>query len=161
MGEGTQWKIVPTEAPWRNGMAERAIQMAKKTLLNTLERGALLDFVEMETTLLQVSAVLNLRPIAARVFTEDDFDPVVPRDLLLGPPACFKNRLALFWAGDVLESAGAVQSLERVVEYVRVWWSKWAPMAASMLSPRRKWRTASRSVKQGDIVVICSKETEC
>ena len=128
--------------------------MAKKTLGHVLSAYQLLTYTELETSLLQVAAILNQRPITARMYDEDEFDPVVPRDLLLGRPSCYTNDLAVHWDGEILEATGLIQSLDKVREFVALWWQKWLAMAIPMLAPRRKWRVEVRALKVGDVVVL-------
>ena len=107
--------------------------------------------------MLQVAAVLNQRPVAARMFNEDEFDPVVPRDLLLGKPACYKNELAEHWDGEILEATGLLKSLDKVREFVGLWWNKWLAQVVPLLTPRRKWRQEVRALKVGDVVMVVTR----
>ena len=138
-------------------MSERAIAMAKATLKRVLDGYQILLFVEIETCLLQVAAIFNQRPIAACTYNDDDFDPVVPRDLLLGKPACCINKLAVYWDGKVVKATGLIKSLEKVREFVSLWWRKWMDQAVPLLAPRRQWRQEVRLVKVGDIVMVVAK----
>ena len=47
---GMQWEAVPTKCQWRNGGAEIAIQMAKRTLKKKLDVKTTLDFQELQAT---------------------------------------------------------------------------------------------------------------
>ena len=81
---GTKWDFIPPGSQWRNGQAERAIAMAKHTLLQVVSKFETLSFTELDAVLLRVAAILNERPLDARLYDEDTFHPVCPRDLLLG-----------------------------------------------------------------------------
>ena len=64
---GTKWVFTPRGCPWRNGMAERAVGLAKTTLSHQLDGNRSLDFSQFEALLVQVSYILNSGPIGARV----------------------------------------------------------------------------------------------
>ena len=63
----------------------------------------------------------------------------------------------MHWDGEILEATGLLKSLEKVREFVGLWWKKWLDMAVPMLAPRRKWQKEVRALKVGDVVIVVCK----
>ena len=57
----------------------------------------------------------------------------------------------------MVKATGLIKSLERVREFVGLWWRKWMDQAVPLLAPRRRWRQEVRAVKVGDIVMVVTK----
>ena len=137
---GTAWRFVPPGTPWRNGLAERLIQMVKRTLLRELQGGKLLDTLQLQSLLFRVAEVLNGRPLSARSFSAEDFAAITPRDLLLG--ASPSDGLA-DTAGLGLEEVRDEELPQRISEVesrVTAWWKKFAEDVFPLLVPRTAWK---------------------
>ena len=80
---GTDWKVIEPGCQWRNGLAEAAVKILKGTLDLTLASQKTLNYAELDTLFSMISNTVNQRPIAARNFTDDDFEAITPNDLLL------------------------------------------------------------------------------
>ena len=149
---GTTWHHVPASCQWRNGQAERSVAMAKECLKRTITKHELLNYVELETALLRVASILNMRPISARVFCEDEFHAVCPADLLLGRITGYKTRMVEEFSpeGEIMEVSARLAQVNSLVEQ---WWEKWAAIAFPLLCPRAKWKAEVRNLREGDIVM--------
>ena len=113
-GEGTTWTFVPAATPWRVGLAERVVGLAKAALARQLVVGAILNYAQLETVVHRVASILNLRPLTARSFSEEDFYAVTPRDLLLGArPTSTPEEDVLRLAGEL-----SAERLQREMEAV-------------------------------------------
>ena len=71
--KGTTWQFSPKGCPWRNDMAERCIGLAKKVLMQVVNKHQTLNFAELEGTFLKVAKILNQRRLTARHYTEDNY----------------------------------------------------------------------------------------
>ena len=60
--KGIRWQFNLAKAPWWGGFFERLVKQVKSCLKKTLGRSKL-SFDELTTILVQVEAVLNLRPL--------------------------------------------------------------------------------------------------
>ena len=148
---GIKWTFSPTASPWRNGLAERCVGLAKSCLRRTVDSFELLSFVELEAALKRVASVLNARPITVRLYDDSDFYPVCPGDLLHG-------RIAGYDPG--MEQGCQVDfsvRLERVQRFAELWWKRWEEAAFLLFTPRQKWRQECRSLAVGDVVMILSR----
>ena len=86
---GTQWNFVPAGCQYRNGQAERMVQVTKKTLAHVLANTLIaekptVNYAELQTILAEVANVTNDHPIGVRNLTEEDLLPITPNHLLLG-----------------------------------------------------------------------------
>ena len=151
---GTAWKFVPPGTPWRNGLAERLIQMVKRTMFRELTGGKLLDTLQVQSLLHRVAEIINARPLSARSFSADDFAALTPRDLLLG--ASPSDRLS---AGlRVQESPGDLtdlpQRIQEVESRVETWWLKFSHDVFPLLIPRTRWQLEQPSLEPGAVVLV-------
>ena len=60
--ENIAWKFIPEYAPWMGGFYERMVKSVKIALKKTIGRKCL-SYVQLETLLTEVEAVLNSRPL--------------------------------------------------------------------------------------------------
>ena len=128
-GKLTTWHLTPTACPWRNGVAERTIGMAKQSLQNRLDNSFTMDFVQLEVAFAKVAEILNNRPIGIKSWTEEDFFAICPADLLHGRTADVgsiqptSTDLAFLTDPNLLG-----QQLEDVTRFVDSWWAEWLPL---------------------------------
>ena len=148
---GTKWMFTPKGCPWRNGMAERAVGMAKASLAHQLEGHRSLDFDQLDALFLQVAHILNSRPIGVRVLSEEVFHPITPNDLLLGRAA--RSREA--WeAEQQVQAVDPRDALSQEEELCEKWWVEWSRLAFQLLLPRNKWNVQHGNLCVGDIVLL-------
>jgi hypothetical protein len=83
-----QWKFIVPRSPWWGGFWERMVGSVKSSLRKTLGRRALTR-IELETTLVEVEACVNSRPLT---FVSDDIKCVQP----LSPAHFLLNRRYLY-----------------------------------------------------------------
>ena len=152
--KGTVWEFTPKGCPWRNGMAERSIGIAKNLLLQVINKHQTLNVVEVETAFIQVASLMNQRPITARVYNEEEFCPISPSDLLLGRAAGLESRLKMVWENpehDLTDINVKHQEIQKIVD---TWWETWQRDAFPLFCPRKKWTTQNRNLAPGDIVLL-------
>ena len=152
--EGTTWRFVPASTPWRNGLAERSVGLAKKILQQNLKAGELLEHTQLDTMLLQVASILNDRPLSARVFDDGEYMAITPNDLLLGrrPHFTEKELQGIADEEEILNSAQ--RKVQKVLERTEEWWSKWQEEVFPLLATRKKWQVPQYNVKENDIVLV-------
>ena len=147
---GIEWSFSPVACPWRNGQAERAVGLAKSCLKKQVDSFQLLTYPELETALIRVAAVVNQRPLNARLYADqDDFFPVAPADLLHGRMAGYAGTQ---WDGQQVGDLGV--RLERVNKLVQLWWQHWQEVAFELFVPRQKWKRQVRELQVGDVVLL-------
>ena len=152
---GTEWRYTPTAFPWRNGAAERSIALAKHSLLHVSNKYEILSFVELEAALLKAAEVVNRRPLSARIYSEYEFYPVTPSDLLLGRMGGFSTKVQLP-DGTEEEPNEFLLRADRIEKFTNFFWQQWGEQGFELLCPRIKWKREFRALAEGDIVLLKS-----
>ena len=150
---GTVWKHIPTASQWRNSAAECAIAMAKNILKQTVDKNELLSHVELEAAVIKVAEILNNRLVAARFYSENEFHPVTPADLLLGRMSGYKNRMVENW-GEGEDLISIPERLEKIEQFVQIWWQRWSNISFHLLGVRQKWKSSKRNLMRDEIVLL-------
>ena len=78
---GVKWTFIVELAPWMGGFYERLVSLVKRALRKTLNR-KLLSFIQLQTVLKEVEAVVNARPL---IYVGDDINSSItltPRHFL-------------------------------------------------------------------------------
>ena len=152
--EGTTWEFVTPGSPWRNGSAERAIGLLKRSLAQQITVGALLTPLDLQTFLHRAASMVNERPLTARSFSVEDFWAITPRDLLLGAAPSLPK--AQEWQVGLEEDWEARMNprVDSVEEKVRLWWKSYSHDVFPLLVPLRKWQRLSDVVDVGAIVLV-------
>ena len=152
--KGTVWQFTPKGCPWRNGLAERSIGIAKNTLLTLVNKHQSLNYAELETVYIRVAAIMNRRPLTVRVYNEDDYTPILPSDLLLGRTTNLENKVVTVWTGPHPDNTNLERKQEEMTKMVDAWWNIWQRDSFTLFSPRRKWTIQQRNLQIGDIVLL-------
>ena len=147
--QGMEWKMTPVGCSWRNGQAERAVGLAKHTLQQVIDSHELLNVFELETALLQVAAIINRRPLTARIFGQDDFHAISPADLLLGKISGYNTQKVFTWQDQIFEPTRINQNLAKIATLTDRWWTKWSRDAFPLMCPRQKWTKEKRNIEIG------------
>jgi hypothetical protein len=77
------WEMVTPLSPWRNAAAERLIQICKRAFRKVVGK-AHLDYVEMETILLEICQTINNRPLTAVPSEGQALNAITPNKLIFG-----------------------------------------------------------------------------
>ena len=78
-------KFITERSPWRGGWWERFCRAVKEPLRKVLGR-ALLTFTELNTLLVRIEGIINLRPLTAARDDDRDPLPITPAHLAIGRP---------------------------------------------------------------------------
>ena len=118
-----------------------------------MEKDASLDFAELETLFLQVSKVVNSRPLTARVSEDDRWFPIAPVDLLHGRATGLEERIEHLrdqeW--EVPDITLRHQEIKRMEA---AWWSRWIEDGFPLMCPYKRWTSSHRNLEVGDLVMI-------
>ncbi|CAK1597985.1 unnamed protein product [Parnassius mnemosyne] len=146
--DGTQWHFNPPYSPNFGGLWEAGVKSIKYHLKRILNSH--LTFEEMSTTLCQIEACLNSRPLCPIDTTDiDSLEILTPGHFLIGeapiniPEPDLRqikvNRLS-HW-----------QYTQRLLQD---FWHRWQNEYLSRLQQRPKWLKHTQEFKIGDIVLI-------
>ena len=144
---GVEWIFSPAEAPWYNGAVESLVKTVKKAL-NAAIGENVLSFSELLTCVFEASQLVNQRPIGKHPSNPDDGTYLCPNDLILGratadvPQGPFKERISDKHRLDFIQSL------------VNRFWTRWTREVFPNLVIERKWHTAQRNLRIGDVVLV-------
>lgn len=156
---GIQWKFIPERAPWWGGFYERLIRSVKTALRKTLSR-RIVDFIELQTLLTEIEAIINSRPITFVYSDVNEPAPLTPATIISG------NRLAMrpgrqpIPSPETLRSATKSSRLLREVwnrrdENLRMVWRRWCKeYIAELRSAHHSKSARSSDLKIGDVVLV-------
>ena len=112
-----------------------------------------LSVPEFLTVCCEVSNLLNERPIGVKPSVDSVINVLTPNGLLLGR-ATASNPLG--WQPYETNIATRYHLVQSVVED---FWKRWTELYASALVVQRKWHTATRNLRPGDVVIVADKNT--
>lgn len=146
--EGTQWHFIPPYSPNFGGLWEAGVKSIKYHLRRILTGS--LTFEEMTTTLCEIEACLNSRPLTPVDTSDPDSpEPLTPGHFLIGEaPVNIPT--------PDLRSVN-INRLDRwqiTQKLVRDFWHRWQTEYLSRLQTRPKWLKQQSEFNIGDIVLI-------
>ena len=146
-----KWKNICSRAPWWGGWWERLVRSCKSALKKTVGNRCLTK-AELETTLCEIEACLNCRPLT---FVGDEVDcnkPLTPAHFLLGRNVGFQT------AVDEQEYEVSTEHLSEA-ELIRqrrleLFWTTWSREYLRNLPPAINKFQAKGAVDVGSVVLI-------
>ncbi|XP_043263933.1 uncharacterized protein LOC122404103 [Colletes gigas] len=146
--KGIKWKFNPPSAPHFGGMQEAGVKSMKFHLKRTLG-----EFTptseELQTLLCKIEASLNSRPIAALSDSPDDYAPLTPGHFLVGSPLN-----ALPTQSVEIEKLSRLTRWRAIQKFHEQIWRHWTRDYLTHLQNRYKWRTAQKTLKLNDLVLV-------
>eukprot|EP00794_Sanderia_malayensis_P017900 gene17900-19679_t len=154
--QGIQWHFSPPTGPHHGSVWENGVKSCKFHLKRIVGNNKL-TFEELTTTLSQIEACMNSRPITASVDSNDDdgISPLTPGHFLVGrpmeaipnPPEAGVTKIT------TLKRWRLCQTL------VHHFWKRWYLEYLNGLQRMSKWKSPQRNLKIGDIVLIKDNRT--
>ena len=148
---GLKWVFGPADSPWHQGAVESLVKAAKRAFRFTFNNQRL-SAAEFLTVCVEVANLLNERPIGTMPSTDADISVLTPNCLLMGR-ATAQNPRSWQPEGSLSNRFHFVQSV------VSRFWQKWCELCAPALVVQRKWHTASRNLKRGDVVIMADRNS--
>ena len=149
---GSTWVFGPADSPWHQGAVESLIKVAKRAIHFSVSNQRL-SVPEFLTVCCEVSNLLNERPIGVKPSVNSTINVLTPNSLLHGR-ATAANPLG--WQPYETSIATRYHLVQSVVED---FWKRWTELYAPALVVQRKWHTASRNLRPGDVVIVADKNT--
>jgi len=146
-----EWRFQPPSAPHFGGAHESMVKSTKKALYRALaeETGGLRYPTEdqLRTLLLEVSGLLNSRPLTYVSSDPDDYRALTPKDFLNLPSA------------HDLPPSDFTSALPRdryryVQKMANLFWGLWTSLYLPSLATRKKWHKVERNFAKGDFVML-------
>ena len=153
-GNHVEWTYNLERAPWWGGVFERMVGLMKKCLKKIVGQ-AVLTQDELLTTITEVEAILNSRPISY-ISTEDIEEPLTPSHLIIGRRICNLP--------DITESSDdadfnpklSTEQLSQRARYLKTvldnFWRRWR--MEYLLELRETHRYANTRVAQNKVIAV-------
>lgn len=145
---GTNWHFIPPHSPNFGGLWEAGVKSTKYHLKRVIGNSTL-TFEEMTTTLSQIEACLNSRPISQLSNNPEDPNPLTPGHFLVGEP--------LVLVPDVNFEHTKISNLKRwhlTQRMVQDFWRRWSQEYLTQLQHRYKWSDQVPEPEVGSVVLV-------
>ena len=150
-----QWKFTVPRSPWWGGWWERLVRSVKSALKKSLG-GHCLTRSELETTLHEVEACINSRPLT---FVGDELDsssPLTPSHFLIGRSGGFQ----VFPVSETETVSGSLSDREVFRQQkLNYFWSKWSNDYLRNLPPTVPQFQGKGKAEVGAVVLIREDNT--
>lgn len=146
--QGIEWSFIPPYSPHLGGIWEAGIKSCKyhlKRVMGTI----LFTFEKLSTTLIQIEACLNSRPISPLPSDPSDLLPLTPGHFLVRGPL---NSLPEDNLMDI--KMNHLNRWELIQRTVQDFWKRWAAEYLTNLQSRTKWKTRQSNLQIGDLVLV-------
>ena len=150
-----EWKFIAPKAPWWGGWWERLVWLVKSALRKSLG-GSSLTRTELETTLHEIEACVNSRPLTFVGDTLDTPQPLTPSHLLIGRPVGFQIQLQDHDSSSQVTVKDLHVNDRESVRQQRIeeFWSKWSKDYLRNLPPSINKFFLKGNLKVGSVVLI-------
>lgn len=146
--EGINFHFIPAYSPHFGGIWEAAVKSTKYHLLRVLGN-CHLTYEELYTTLTQIEAILNSRPLTPISSHPDDFTPLTPGHFLIGRP------LSAIPTEDYRGHKDTQLTRYQRIEQIRQhFWTRWSKEYIAELQKRTKWQTEATSININSLVLL-------
>jgi hypothetical protein len=134
--DGMSWTFIPPNIPYYGGLWEAGVKSVKHHLKRSFHTHTL-TFEEFSTTLAEIEACLNSRPLCPLTSDPEDLNVLTPAHFLIGVSSgILPDTESLQILTDYL---GRFQLLQRIRNQ---FWRKWSSEYLQHLQARGKWRVA-------------------
>ena len=155
--KGLEWRSIMASSQHQNGVSEILIKLVKgvkKSLLHALG-DTKLSLNEMNTLMLEVSNLVNERPIGLQPNNRTDCEYLSPNSLLLGRSSA-RITSGPFQPNQVFtDDPKAARTRFLLVQSITAqFWKVWMKIYFPSLLVRQKWHTEKRNLMVNDICVL-------
>ncbi|XP_048243021.1 uncharacterized protein LOC124146421 [Haliotis rufescens] len=145
---GIQWHFNPPLSPHFGGAWERLVRSVK-TALTCVLKGTLVHESVLRTSLIEVEAMLNSRPLTYNSANPNDFTALTPNHFLLGRSNPFQP-VDVFQDKEMCSRKRWRQAQVLADHLNRRWMREYLPN----LTVRHRWRVGGCRISVGDLVLI-------
>ncbi|CAK1578716.1 unnamed protein product [Parnassius mnemosyne] len=146
--DNINFHFIPSYTPHFGGLWEVGVKSTKYHLLRVLGN-CHLTYEELYTTLTQIEAILNSRPLTPLSSDPADCTPLTPGHFLIG-----RTLTSLPQPDYQHQSTPLLNRFQRIEQLRQHFWERWSEEYVSELQQRVKWRSCKDSLKINDLVVV-------
>lgn len=148
INEDVIWHFIPPHSPNFGGLWEAAVKRVKFHLKRVLGN-TILTIEDFLTITVQIEGILNSRPISSMSSDPNDLSPLTPAHFLLGRPS------SAIPEHDVRHlNTGRLSNYQHLQQLQQHFWTRWSKEYLTELQQRVKWRTNSRNISVGVLVLL-------
>ncbi|XP_055526926.1 uncharacterized protein LOC129719558 [Wyeomyia smithii] len=148
LSEGINFKFVPARSPHFGGLWEAGVKSFKRHFRRIFGSTSY-TIDELATAAAHIEGILNSRPLTPLTEHPEDLSVLTPGHLLIGEP--------MFSIPEPDVSDKPISNLSRFQESrrsVQNFWKCWSRDYISLLHQRSKWKTATKNIEPGTMVLL-------
>lgn len=147
--DNVDFHFIPAYSPHFGGLWEAGVKSIKYHL-NRVLGNCNLTFEELTTTLVQIEAILNSRPLTPLSSDPEDLTPLTPGHFLIGRPlTALPEKM---YPENI--SATRLTRFQRIEQIRQHFWTRWSKEYVAELQQRVKWRSCKYSLKPNTLVLV-------
>ena len=147
------FNFIPPRAPHFGGIWEAAVKSAKGHLYRTLA-SAKMTYEELSTTLVEIEAIMNSRPITCQSSDPNDLEALTPGHFLIGCPL---NSLPE--PNIDCHDISNLQRWKRIVAAKQQFWKRWSTDYLNELIQKSRWSDPKPNIEINTLVLIHEDNT--
>lgn len=148
--KGIDWSFIPPRSPHFGGIWEAGVKQVKHHLTRIVGDRKL-SYEELYTTLTQIEAVLNSRPLAPCSDDPSDYTAITPAHFLIG-----REMQAVAEPSYLDLKPNTLSRWQLVQSMVQHFWKRWTAEYLPELQNRQKWLKA-RKIEINALVLLMDK----
>ncbi|XP_065094041.1 uncharacterized protein LOC135714581 [Ochlerotatus camptorhynchus] len=145
--KGIEWSFIPPRSPHFGGIWEAGVKQVKHHL-KRIVGDRKLTFEELYTTLTQIEAVLNSRPLAPSSDDPNDYTAITPAHFLVG-----REMQAIAEPSYLHLKENTLSRWQLVQTMLQHFWKRWTAEYLPELQTRSKW-LKTNEIKEGSLVLL-------
>lgn len=150
--QGIRWRHAPSGAQWRD--PTEATAKSFKHTMKHLTKSKVRTYPELQTILARAADIICQRPLGIAHHSGAE-----PGYTVLTPNSLIKNQRTSHFSppDEVLEDQPRDRFTRRMREQedtITDWWNIWFRHVFASLIPVKKWRTAERNIREGDVAML-------
>jgi hypothetical protein len=145
--DGMKWHFNPPGAPHFGGLWEAGVKSVKFHL-NRIIGTTRLTFEEMTTTITQVEACLNSRPLTPLSNDPSDLQALTSGHFLIGEP------LVAVPEPELVSPQNRLTRWQLIQQFQQQFWKRWSGEFLTRLQQRPKWLQHRSNLQVDDLVII-------
>ncbi|XP_075160828.1 uncharacterized protein LOC142233707 [Haematobia irritans] len=151
---GFQFSFIPPRSPHFGGLWEAAVKSTKSLLVKNISQ-ANITLEELQTVLVEVEAILNSRPLAARSDDPNDGEALTPAHMLIGSSLLSVPDTHV----EQYTNTNCLKRYQLITFLKQQFWKQWSRDYILDLQQKSKWYKTYPNIKEGTLVIVHEDNT--
>ena len=152
------WRFIAPRSPWWGGWWERLVRSIKFGLRKSVG-GSCLTRAELETSLTEIEACVNSRPLTFVGDDSDSLTPLTPSHFLIGRSAGFQSVMTDKNQPQSLSPSNCREIFEVMQQRMKLFWSRWSKEYLRSLPPTVPNSKVQCNLKLGSVILMKEDNT--